>query len=87
MCSLQLSCKVCDFQTSFMTSPNTNTGYFDHDLRLVYAFRSIGKGEKPAGVFTHEMNMPPPPQRFHRYNKAIAACVEEVANESMLIIV
>lgn len=30
------------------------------------------------------MNMPPPPQRFHRYNKAIAACVEEGAIESML---
>lgn len=32
VCSLQLSCKVCDFQTSFMTSPKTNTGYFDHNL-------------------------------------------------------
>lgn len=66
-----------------MSSKRSDTKHFENNVRLVYGFRSIGKGQAAAAPFSFVMIRPPPPIRFHDYNKRLLSAVEKVAGESM----
>lgn len=68
-----------------MSSKKNKSGYYENNLRLVYACRSIGKGRAAAHAFLSVMNLPPPPVTFARYDKILNKSVSEVAEESMSI--
>lgn len=80
---LQLVCKACNANTSFMSSKKCNNGYYENNLRLVYGLRSIGKGCAAARTLSSVMNLPPPPLKFSLYNDVILKAVKDTADESM----
>jgi hypothetical protein len=86
-CSVKIMCTStsCNSNVTYNNSENINVKGNKLDsinTRLVYAFRSIGKGEYAAKTFNAVMNLHAPP-RFTRYNKAICSSAEEVCNKSM----
>lgn len=62
-------CNNCTARTSFTSSNKTEIDYFENNIRLVYAFRSIGKGQLAAHTFCSVMNLPQSPPKFAQYNK------------------
>ncbi|GFU37680.1 uncharacterized protein TNCV_2480681 [Trichonephila clavipes] len=58
---------------------------YEVNTRLVYAMRSVGKGEAAAKVFCGVMNLPPPPKRFSESLHALNNVTEKVAKVSMAL--
>lgn len=78
---IHVKCLSCGFEVSERNSPTVNRTAAVN-LRLVYAFRCIGKGEVCARNFCGLMNLPNPPE-FKLYTKTLLDAVKEVSVESM----
>ena len=85
----KLKCEECDFSITFCNSPvsqkydNPRSKVYDINVRLVYALRAIGKGAAGGAVLCGLMNLPPPFNKFAKYNEKIGDIAEDVAIESM----
>lgn len=87
----RLYCDNCEFSKIFCSSyerhnedrPSPKSKFYDINVRLVYALRAIGKGAAAASALCGIMNLPPPPQKFGKYNEFIGNIAEDVAIESM----
>lgn len=82
-------CSKCDSSGAVVSSPkleyNEKThNLYDINLRLVYAMRSIGRGQSSANMFCAVLNLPKPTAKFSRYMEYIIPAVKLVANQSML---
>lgn len=56
---------------------------YDINIRMVYAFRAIGKYQTGAATVCGLLNLPSPPTTWATYEKALAIEVEAIAKESM----
>lgn len=75
---------TCSFLPKAVQHPNPKVkNLFDINLRLVYAFRSIGKGQTSANMLCAILNLPKPLAKFSRYSEYIVPAVSEVAKCSM----
>ncbi|GFV22464.1 uncharacterized protein TNCV_2839201 [Trichonephila clavipes] len=56
---------------------------YELNTRLVYAMRCIGKGAESARMFCGNMNLPPPPTKFSKYNHILLQATRETCEHSM----
>ena len=91
-CCLEISCTNCEWVKEWFTSPmverkdcTPGPQSFDFNIRMVFAFREIGKGYRSMTTFGTFMNMPPPMQNqtFNRINSMLHEAYESVAEDSM----
>ena len=91
-CCLVFNCKGCDWTKEWFTSPPVKRKQgtpgpqaFDLNIRMVFAFREIGKGYKAMSTFSNFMNLPPPMAKntYKSINNTLHQAYESVAEESM----
>lgn len=93
---LSVSCNNCDAKRIHLTSPciqnprpNVDANItpvkqvYDINVRLVYALRSIGKGQSAAAMLCGILNLPSPPLKFTRYNQILVESWQKVATSTM----
>jgi hypothetical protein len=84
---LELYCPFCDFSEKFYNSKkvdnSSSSNIFDINIRLVYALRSIRRGQKAGQMLCGVLNVPQPPSKFSLYNKILSVAIEDVAENSM----
>ncbi|GFW37215.1 uncharacterized protein TNCV_5021131 [Trichonephila clavipes] len=56
---------------------------FHSNIRLVFAFRSIGKGRSAAEAFCGLMNLPSPPEKFRTYTELLFDSTKFICEKSM----
>lgn len=78
-------CTDCEAKLSFMTSKKTDSNHFDHNLRLVYGMRSVGKGQAAAENCAL-LDLLPPPTKFHSYSYRLFSSLELVSKDSMTVV-
>lgn len=84
-CKINIQCHHCDKIYCDNNSQKVSVGnkkLFDINIRLVYALRSIGKGQQAGVTFCAVMNLPSPP-RFTTYNKILCDAARNVCNNSL----
>lgn len=57
--------------------------FSDVNIRLVYALRSIGKGELEAKTLCGILNLPPPPTQYSKLTRILGSAAEKVCRTSM----
>lgn len=77
-----IKCNDCGYEVSSKNSKQLAGGRAEINVRTVYAFRSIGKGEQGARTWCGVMNLPSP-LTFKRYNKLLCTATKSVCEESM----
>ncbi|CAN8010917.1 unnamed protein product [Ixodes pacificus] len=82
-CTYSLNCEKCCSTHQFETSKRTTSGFYEVNVRIVYALRCIGKGAAAGGTLCAMLNLPKPPTKFSRYNAELLAHVSAVTEESM----
>lgn len=79
---LSIKCNSCKYEVSQYNSSREWQGKSEVNVRLAYAFRSIGKGEQAAQTVCALMNLPSPAE-FRNYNSVLANAAKEVCEDSM----
>ncbi|KAG8250941.1 hypothetical protein J6590_091474 [Homalodisca vitripennis] len=72
----------CGFEVSERNDSKLPSNNSEVNTRLVYAFRSIGKGEETAKHFCAVVNLRNPPA-FKYYNKLLCNIAKEVCSDTM----
>lgn len=72
----------CSFEVSSKNSEKLSCGKLEVNVRTMYAFRCIGKGEEAAKTFCAVMDLPSPPS-FKRYKKVVHTAAKEACEDSM----
>lgn len=89
---LEISCKHCNYKTTFSSSTSVklknldgqiSSKYYSVNIRLVYGLRAIGKGRAAGAMLCGVMNLPSPPSKFDRYVNVVGSAVEDIAMKSM----
>lgn len=82
--NIHMKCNSCAYEVSEYNSNKLQecSGKTEINVRLAYAFRSIGKAEYAANVVCGIMNLPRPPA-FKYYTKVVGNAVKEVCEASM----
>lgn len=80
--TVSIKCNDCDYKVSDKNSEKLSGGKMEVNVRSVYAFRCIGKGEQAAKTVCAVMNLPRP-ITFKRYNKLLCSAATEVCTDSM----
>ena len=91
-CCLVLTCRKYDWNDAWFTSPlvkrtegTPGPQKFDLNIRMVFAFREIGKGCKAMSTFSSFMNLPllMAKSTYSNINNTLHQAYESVAEESM----
>ena len=80
----KLECCNCEWKHVFYSSKKAGRA-FEVNRRIVYAFRTIGKGRSSAAKFCGLMNMPPPlhSKAYRAQESVLDGAVQKVACETM----
>lgn len=81
--TVTIKCNDCDYEVSAKNSEKLSGGRMEVNVRSVYAFRCIGKGEQAAKTLCAVMNLPRP-ITFKRYNKLLCSAAKEVCTNTMV---
>lgn len=81
--SIKCNRPKCGFEVSRKNSEKVIDNKIDINLRTMYAFRCIGKGEAAAKTFCGLMNLPSP-SSFKRYKNVVHAAAKRVCEDSMI---
>lgn len=79
-----LECSICKVKNSVMSSSVNRNRIYNVNIRLSYAMRCIGKGQRSAKTFCGIMDLPPPSTKFMKSNSIILNSLKEVAEGCML---
>lgn len=88
LCGLATSCKLhctqCDLEVSYTNSEQIKgTNLYEINSRLVYALRTIGKGQTSGTIMCAVLNLPKPPTKFTRYNEVLGKATKTVCTNAM----
>lgn len=88
--NIHIMCETCKLDKYKSEKVNYKPDYssvpvsvHDMNIRLLYALRSIGKGECEAQTFCGIMNLPSPPTSYSKIIKLLGAAAERVCRDSM----
>lgn len=90
-CTIKIFCLACSAKTEMVnckkiTVPqegNKRKALYDLNIRLVYGFRTIGKGQTAAKIVCGILNVPPPPVRYNFHETFIGKVVKKICHASM----
>ncbi|CAN7949925.1 unnamed protein product [Ixodes hexagonus] len=80
-CAFSLNCEKCCSTHRFETSKWTTSGFYEVNVRIMYALRCIGKGAAAGHTLCAMPNLPKSPTKFSRYNAELLSHVSAATEE------